>query len=122
MMVLVLGRATLDRLMRENGVILEAGKVYRSRRGERVLVTAVENTGPRPVHFIVLDGPYKGVGRRDGSRLTIDGRATEPVNGVFEDHLNDLIAEWPDDHAEVAVRTAVKLPEARKPEPRRQAS
>ena len=52
---------------RGNGVILEAGKVYRSRRGERVLVTAVENTGPRPVHFIVLDGPYKGVGRRDGS-------------------------------------------------------
>jgi len=27
------------------------------------------------VHFIVMDGPYKGVGKRDGSRLMIDGRA-----------------------------------------------
>ena len=45
---------------------LEAGKEYRSRRGERVLVTSVEPSGLRPVHFVVLDGPYKGVGERDG--------------------------------------------------------
>jgi len=85
-----------------------------------VLVTAVENTGPRPVHFIVLDGPYKGVGRRDGCRLAIDGRATEPVKGIFKDHHNDLIAEWPDDDAEIVIGTVGKLPEARTPEPRRQ--
>lgn len=78
-----------------------------------MLVTAVETTGPRPVHFIVMDGPYKGVGKRDGSRLTIAGRATEPINGIFEDHGNDLIAEWPSDQA-VAVGHKIKashLPE-----------
>jgi len=75
-------------------VILEAGKVYLSRRGERVEVTSVERTGDWPVHFIVLDGPYKGVGHSDGSRLRINGRATEPVNGIFKDHPNDLVTEW----------------------------
>jgi hypothetical protein len=49
------------------------------------------------VHFIVMDGPYKGVGKRDGSRLMIDGRATAPVRGIFRDHGNDLIEEWPGD-------------------------
>jgi hypothetical protein len=76
-------------------VRVEAGKEYRSRRGERVLVTEVEPTGTWPVHFIVMDGPYKGVGKRDGSRLMIDGRATAPVRGVFQDHGNDLVEEWP---------------------------
>jgi hypothetical protein len=76
-------------------VKVEAGKEYRSRRGERVLVTGVEPTGTWPVHFVVLDGRYKGVGKRDGSRLMIDGRATAPVQGTFRDHGNDLIEEWP---------------------------
>jgi hypothetical protein len=75
-------------------VEVEAGKEYRSRRGERVLVTEVEPTGTWPVHFIVLSGPYKGVGKRDGSRLMINGRATAPVRGIFRDHGNDLVEEW----------------------------
>jgi len=78
-------------------MIVEAGKEYRSRRGERVLVTSVEPTGEWPVHFVVLDGPYKGVGSRDGSRLRIDGRATQPVEETFRDHWNDLVAIWSDD-------------------------
>lgn len=78
-------------------MIVEAGREYQSRRGERVLVTSVEATGLWPVHFVVLDGRYKGVGSRDGSRLMIDGRATEPVEGRLGDHWNDLIAEWSDD-------------------------
>ena len=73
---------------------IEAGKEYRSRRGERVLVTAVEDIGLWPVHFIVMDGRYKGVGRRDGCRLRIDGRSTEPKNGCYDDHWNDLVEEW----------------------------
>jgi hypothetical protein len=60
-----------------------------------VLVTGVEPTGTWPAHFIVMDGPCKGVGKRDGSRLMIDGRATAPVRGIFRDHGNDLIEEWP---------------------------
>jgi hypothetical protein len=73
---------------------IQAGKEYRSRRGERVLVTAVEESSPWPVHFIVMDGPYKGVGKRDGSRLTIDGRALASNAGKCRNHLNDLIAAW----------------------------
>ena len=74
---------------------IEAGKEYRSRRGERVLVTEVEPTGLWPVHFIVMDGPYSGVGKRDGSRLMINGRSTGPRDGKFIDHANDLVAQWP---------------------------
>jgi hypothetical protein len=73
---------------------IQAGKEYRSRRGERVLVTAVEESSPWPVHFIVMDGRYKGVGKRDGSRLTIDGRALAPDAGSRRNHWNDLIAAW----------------------------
>jgi hypothetical protein len=62
-----------------------------------VLVTAVEYTGTWPVHFIVMDGRYKGVGEHDGSRLMINGRATAPVRGIFRDHWNDLIEEWQGD-------------------------
>jgi len=75
-------------------VIVEAGRQYRSRRGERVLVTAIDRAGPWPVHFVVMDGRYRGVGLRDGSRLKINGRATEPVGEAFADHWNDLVAEW----------------------------
>jgi hypothetical protein len=78
-------------------MIIEEGKEYRSRRGERVLITSVELTGEWPAHFVVLDGPYKGVGSKDGSRLRIDGRSTEPVDGRFKDHWNDLVAKWSDD-------------------------
>jgi hypothetical protein len=78
-------------------MIVEAGKQYRSRRGERVLVTAVEPTGLWPVHFVVMDGPYKGVGKRDGSRLTIEGRSMAPKDGILRDHSNDLVAEWTND-------------------------
>jgi hypothetical protein len=85
---------------------IEAGKEYRSRRGERVLVTEVEPGGLWPVHFIVMDGRYKGVGRRDGSRLTIDGRATLPTGPNPTDHLNDLVAEWPAAHGEGETRNA----------------
>jgi hypothetical protein len=73
---------------------VQAGKQYLSRRGECVLVTAIEESSPWPVHFVVMDGPYKGVGKRDGSRLTIDGRALAPDEGSHRDHLNDLIAAW----------------------------
>jgi hypothetical protein len=78
-------------------MIVEAGTEYRSRRGERVLVTAVEPTGLWPVHFVVMDGPYKGVGKRDGSRLTIEGRSMASKDGTLRDHLNDLVAEWSND-------------------------
>jgi len=78
-------------------MLIRAGRQYRSRRGERVLVTEVESAGFWPVHFIVMDGRYKGVGARDGSRLTRDGHATEPVDGMYKDHLNDLVANWSDD-------------------------
>jgi len=75
---------------------IEAGKVYLSRRGERILVTSVEESGPWPVHFVVLDGRYKGVGMRDGSRLTIEGRALSYVDGAPRDHWNDLTIESPE--------------------------
>jgi hypothetical protein len=107
--------------MRGNEVILEAGKIYRSRRGERVLITSIEPSGDWPVHFIVQDGRYKGVGLRDGSRLRIDGRARASANGIFKDHLNDLIAEWPGDHAKAEMGAVVHVPEARKRELRRRA-
>jgi hypothetical protein len=72
---------------------IEAGKVYLSRRGERILVTSVDASGPWPVHFVVLDGRYKGVGMRDGSRLSIEGRALPYVDGAPCDHWNDLTME-----------------------------
>jgi len=97
-------------------MIVEAGKEYRSRRGERVLVTEVEPTGQWPVHFIVLDGRYKGVGKRDGSRLSIEGRSMASQDGVFIDHLNDLVAEWSND-----VQSLPWVPAKRGPE-RRQAA
>ncbi len=62
-----------------------------------MLVTEVEPSGVWPVHYIVLDGRYKGVGKRDGSRLMIDGHAMTPVGGVCRDHGNDLIEEWTGD-------------------------
>jgi hypothetical protein len=75
---------------------IEAGKEYLSRRGERILVTNVEASGPWPVHFVVLDGRYKGVGKRDGSRLSIEGRTLSYVDGVPQDHWNDLTMELPE--------------------------
>ena len=100
---------------------VEAGKEYRSRRGERVLVTEVEPSGDWPVHFIVLDGPYKGGGKRDGSRLTIEGRSMAPKDRVFRDHLNDLVAEWSDDRTQGETRNVAYLPPAQKCEPMRRA-
>jgi hypothetical protein len=107
--------------MGELNVIVEAGRQYRSRRGERVLVTAIDPDGAWPVHFIVMDGRYKGVGIRDGSRLKINGRATEPVGEAFADHWNDLVAEWPVDLAKSKTRNMLHLPYARKHEPTRRA-
>jgi hypothetical protein len=95
-------------------VIVKAGHQYRSRRGERVLVTAIDPAGAWPVHFIVMDGRYKGVGLRDGSRLMINGRATEPIGEAFADHWNDLVAEWPVDLAKSETRSVLHLPYARK--------
>ncbi|MDB5393070.1 MAG: hypothetical protein JWM91_576 [Rhodospirillales bacterium] len=65
-----------------------------SRRGERVLITAIDPEGVWPVHYVVLTGPYKGVGARDGSRLTRDGRARLLPDGTSPDHWNDLVAEY----------------------------
>ena len=73
---------------------LEAGHVYKSRRGERVLVTAIDPEGVWAVHYIVLSGPYKGVGARDGSRLTREGRARLLPDGSSPDHWNDLVEEY----------------------------
>jgi hypothetical protein len=100
-------------------VILEAGREYRSRRGERVLVTEVDIAGPWPVHFVVMDGRYKGVGLRDGSRLKTNGRATEPVKEVFADHWNDLVAEWPGDPSNSNARPVLHLRYGQKREPTR---
>ena len=72
---------------------IEVGKAYLSRRGERVLVTAIDPQGDLPVHFVVLSGRYKGVGARDGSRLTRNGRALFSAEGNAPEHLNDLIEE-----------------------------
>jgi len=74
-------------------VKLEVGKQYLSRRGERVLVTAIDPTGRFPVHFVVLTGPYRGVGARDGSRLTREGRFLLRDDGSSPDHWNDLVAD-----------------------------
>lgn len=74
---------------------MQVGRQYYSRRGERVLVTAIEPKGRFPVRFVVLTGPYKGVGARDGSRLTVDGRFLLRDDGSSPDHWNDLIAEAP---------------------------
>jgi hypothetical protein len=102
-------------------VIVEAGRQYRSRRGERVLVTEIDPVGAWPVHFIVMDGRYQGVGRKDGSRLKIDGRATEPVGKTFANHWNDLVEEWSGDLAESKQREVLHLPYAQNNEPRRRA-
>jgi hypothetical protein len=75
-------------------VDLQVGKVYLSRRGEQVRITEIEPRGLRPVHFVVLTGPYKGVGTRDGSRLTRNGRWLLLEDGTSPDHWNDLVAEW----------------------------
>ncbi len=88
---------------------ITAGKVYVSRRGERVLISSVEATGEWPVHFVVLDGRYKGVGQHDGSRLRIDGRAKEPVDGIPVDHWNDLVAEAEGDDAAANEDNVVSL-------------
>lgn len=74
-------------------VKLEVGREYWSRRGERILVTAIERTGLWPVRFVVLSGRYKGVGARDGSRLTREGRAQLYTDGTSPDHWNDLVSE-----------------------------
>jgi hypothetical protein len=102
-------------------VVLEAGCQYRSRRGERVLVTEVDPVGAWPVHFIVMDGRYQGVGLRDGSRLKINGRATEPVGESFADHWNDLVAEWPADPSNSNARDVLHLRYAGKRELTRRA-
>jgi hypothetical protein len=81
-------------------VKLEVGREYWSRRGERVRVTAIEPRGIRPVHYVVLTGRYKGVGSRDGSRLTRDGRMQISEDGESADHWNDLVAECVDAEAE----------------------
>jgi hypothetical protein len=103
-------------------MIVDAGRQYRSRRGERVLVTEIDPAGAWPVHFIVMDGRYQGVGLRDGSRLKINGRATEPVGESFADHWNDLVEEWPVDLAESKRREELHLSYAQNNEPRRRAS
>jgi hypothetical protein len=103
----------LDALYGELKLILEVGRQYRSRRGERVLVTAIDLAGAWPVHFIVMDGRYQGVGLRDGSRLKINGRATEPVGEAFADHWNDLIEEWSVDLAESETGDVLHPPNAR---------
>ena len=71
---------------------IDVGKEYLSRRGERVLITAIDPQGDLPVHFVVLSGRYKGVGARDGSRLTRDGRAMFNAEGNAPEHLNDLVS------------------------------
>jgi hypothetical protein len=68
------------------------------------------------VHFIVLDGRYKGVGRNDGSRLMIDGRATAPSNGISKDHWNDLVAQLPSDQDPVGSGNVVHLAPSRNSE------
>jgi hypothetical protein len=75
-------------------VEMQVGKVYLSRRGEQVRITAIEPQGWRPVHFVVLTGPYKGVGAKDGSRLMRNGRWLSPRDGTPQDHWNDLVAEF----------------------------
>ena len=74
---------------------LELRNQYLSRRGERVLITAIEPEGRFPVRFIVLTGPYRGAGARDGSKLTREGRFLLRDDGSSPDHWNDLIAEAP---------------------------
>lgn len=76
---------------------LEVGRDYKSRRGERVRVTGIDPEGLWPVHYVVLTGPYKGVGARDGSRLTREGRARLLPDGTSPDHSNDLVEEYVDD-------------------------
>jgi len=105
----------------ESEVILEAGRQYLSRRGERVLVTEIDPTGAWPVHFVVMDGRYQGVGLRDGSRLKINGRATEPVGASFTDHWNDLVAEFQPDPSNTNARPVLHLRYGRKREPTRRA-
>ena len=80
--------------IRGNRVKIEAGREYLSRRGERVMITAVDPHGLWPVHYVVLTGPYKGVGARDGSRLTREGRACLLPDGSSPEHWNDLVAEY----------------------------
>jgi hypothetical protein len=75
------------------GVKIFAGREYLSRRGERVLVTAIDAEGDFPVHFVVLTGRYKGVGERDGSRLTRDGKAGFSAGENAPEHWNDLVGE-----------------------------
>ena len=72
---------------------LAVGNQYLSRRGEHVLVTAIEPDGRFPVRFVVLTGPYRGAGARDGSKLTREGRFLLRDDGTSPDHWNDLIAE-----------------------------
>jgi hypothetical protein len=74
-------------------VKLQIEKQYLSRRGERVLITAIEPEGRFPVRFVVLTGPYRGAGARDGSKLTREGRFLLRDDGTSPDHWNDLIAE-----------------------------
>jgi hypothetical protein len=85
---------TLIISIRHNHVKIESGREYLSRRGERVMITAVDPEGQWPVHYVVLTGPYKGVGARDGSRLTREGRASLLPDGNSPDHWNDLVAEY----------------------------
>ena len=73
---------------------IEVGREYRSRRGERVLITAIDPQGLWSIHYVVLTGRYKGVGARDGSRLTHNGRTCLLPDGTSPDHWNDLVAEY----------------------------
>ena len=70
---------------------LKVGEDYLSRRGEQVRITEIEPNGLWPVHFLVLTGPYKGVGAKDDSRLMRDGRWLLPKDGKPQDHGNDLV-------------------------------
>jgi hypothetical protein len=76
-----------------NIVKIEVGREYTSRRGERVLITAIDAEGLWPIHYLVLTGQYKGVGARDGSRLMRNGRANLLPDGTSPDHWNDLVGE-----------------------------
>ena len=72
---------------------LEAGEEYWSRRGERVLITEIDQTGIWPVHFVVLTGRYAGVGGRDGGRLMLNGCSQCLSDGTSPEHGNDLVEE-----------------------------
>ncbi len=94
---------------------IEVGREYLSRRGERVVVTAIEPQGRWPVRFEVLSGRYKGVGVRDGSRLTLEGRSQLGEDGSSLDHGNDLVAYYPGSSNEPTTDTTQSTSDAAVP-------